>query len=113
MIPLLYTFGVLKKRLSLEALVEKTARNPARLMGLYPRKGALLPGSDADLVILHPTRRRPYAPGDRETRADWTPYDGWPLAGFARTALLRGRVVVDGYRIVAPAPSGQWLARRR
>jgi len=111
LLPLVYTHGVLKGRLTLEEMCLKLATNPATLMGLAPRKGAIAVGADADLAIIHPTRTLRVDPATMETNADWSPYDGWELAGFARTTLSRGEVIVDDYRVVGAAGRGQWLPR--
>ena len=111
LLPLVYTRGVLEGRLSLDEMCRKLSTNPARIMGLYPRKGAIEVGADADLAIIHPTATRTVSPATMETNADWSPFDGWDLAGFARTTLSRGEVIVDDYRVVGAAGRGKWLAR--
>jgi dihydropyrimidinase len=68
-------------------------------------------GADADLAIIHPTATRTVSPSTMETNADWSPYDGWELAGFARTTLSRGEVIVDRYAVVGREGRGQWLPR--
>jgi dihydropyrimidinase len=80
-------------------------------MGLYPRKGAIIVGADADLAIIHPTATRTVTPSTMETNADWSPYEGWELAGFARTTLSRGEVIVDQYAVIGREGRGQWLPR--
>ena len=65
----------------------KPSTNPAKAMGLYPRKGAIRVGADADLVMIHLKKTIQVDPGAMETNADWSPYEGWKLAGFARTTL--------------------------
>jgi dihydropyrimidinase len=112
LLPVTYTHGVLGGRLSIEELCRKLSTNPARIMGLYPRKGAIQVGADADLAIIHPTARKVVDPGAMETNADWSPFDGWPLAGFARTTIARGDVIVDDYRVVGREGRGRWLPRR-
>jgi dihydropyrimidinase len=89
----------------------KLSTNPARIMGLYPRKGAIAVGADADLAIIHPTATRSVTPSTMETNADWSPYEGWELAGFARTTLSRGEVIVDRYAVVGREGRGKWLPR--
>ena len=89
----------------------KLSTNPARIMGLYPRKGAIMVGADADMAIIHPTATRTVTPSAMETNADWSPYEGWELAGFARTTLSRGEVIVDQYAVVGREGRGQWLPR--
>ncbi|HEX6474969.1 MAG TPA: amidohydrolase family protein, partial [Candidatus Limnocylindria bacterium] len=111
LLPLVYTHGVLSGRLTLEELSLKLSTNPARIMGLFPRKGAIVVGADADLAIIHPTATRTVSPSTMETNADWSPYDGWELAGFARTTLSRGEVIVDKYAVVGREGRGLWLPR--
>lgn len=111
LLPLTYTHGVLGGRLSIEEMCRKLATNPARIMGLYPKKGAIEVGADADLAIIHPQSTIAVDPETMEGGADWSPYEGWELAGFARTTLSRGDVIVDDYRVVGKAGRGQWLAR--
>ena len=112
LLPLTYTRGVLGGRLSIEEMCMKLSTNPARIMGLAPRKGAIQIGADADLAIIHPTRTHTVDPATMETNADWSPYEGWELAGFARTTISRGEIIVDDYRVVGRAGRGQWLPRR-
>ena len=68
-------------------------------------------GSDAALAIINPTATRTVSPSTMETNADWSPYDGWELAGFARTTLSRGEVIVDRYAVVGREGRGVWLPR--
>ena len=113
LLPLVYTHGVLEGRISLETLVARLSTDPARIMGLHPRKGAIQVGADADLAILHPTRRHTIDPDQMETNADWSPFEGWELAGFSRTTLSRGEVIVDDYKVVeGNAGRGEWLPRK-
>ena len=111
LMPLTYTSGVLGGRLTLEEMCMKLSTNPAKIMGLYPRKGAIQVGADADIAIIHPNATRTVSPSTMETNADWSPYDGWDLAGFARTTLSRGTVIVEDYKVVGRAGRGQWLPR--
>ncbi len=111
LLPLMYTRGVLEGRLTLEEMCRKLSTNPARLMGLAPGKGAISIGADADLAIIHPTATRTVDPATMETNADWSPYEGWALAGFARTTLSRGETIVDDYRVVGREGRGRWLPR--
>jgi dihydropyrimidinase len=111
LLPLTYTKGVLEGRLTLEEMALKLSTNPAKIMGLFPRKGAIQVGADADLAILHPSATIRVDPASMETNADWSPYDGWELAGFARTTISRGEVIVDGYKVVGREGRGRWLPR--
>ena len=111
LMPLAYTKGVLGGRITLDEMCAKLSTNPAKIMGLAPRKGAIQVGADADLAIIHPTRTMTVNPTSMETNADWSPFDGWELAGFSRTTLSRGEVIVDDYKVVGNAGRGQWLPR--
>lgn len=111
LMPVTYTKGVLEGRITLPQMCAKLSTNPAKIMGLAPRKGSIAIGADADLAIIHPTRTHRVDPSTMETNADWSPYDGWELAGFSRTTLSRGEVIVDDYKVVGKAGRGQWLPR--
>jgi dihydropyrimidinase len=111
LLPLTYTAGVLEGRLTLEEMSMKLSTNPARIMGLAPRKGAIQVGADADIAIIHPTKTLTVSPATMETNADWSPFDGWKLAGFSRTTLSRGDVIVDDYKVVGREGRGKWLPR--
>ncbi len=113
LLPIVYTHGVLRKRIKLERMCDLMSTNPAKIMGLYPQKGAIRVGSDADIAIIHPRERITVDPATMETNADWSPYDGWELAGFARTTLSRGDVIVDDYQVVGEGGRGKWLPRRK
>ncbi len=112
LLPVCYTDGVLGGRLSLVELAEKLAGNPARIMGLAPRKGTIAVGADADLAIFHPDSTLTVDPAQMETNCDWNPYEGRDLAGFSRTTLSRGEVVVNDYKVVGNEGRGQWLPRK-
>jgi dihydropyrimidinase len=111
LMPLTYTHGVLGGRMTLEEMCTKLSTNPAKIMGLYPRKGAIQIGADADIAIIHPKRTHKVEQSTMETNCDWSPYDGWDLAGLSRTTLSRGEVIVDDYKVVGREGRGQWLPR--
>ncbi|HZJ01247.1 MAG TPA: dihydropyrimidinase [Gemmatimonadaceae bacterium] len=113
LLPVTYTHGVLKDRISLEEMTLKLSTNPAKIMGLYPQKGAIEVGADADLAIIHPDRTMKVDCDTMETNADWSPYQGWDLAGFSRTTISRGDVIVSDYRVVGEEGRGKWLPRAR
>jgi dihydropyrimidinase len=113
LLPLTYTNGVLGKQIGIEEMVRKLSTNPAQIMGLYPRKGAIQVGADADIAIIHPTSTITVDPNTMEGGADWSPFEGWELAGFARTTLSRGDVIVDDYQVVEGLQGrGKWLQRK-
>jgi dihydropyrimidinase len=113
LLPLVYTRGVLAGRMPLTRFVEKCCANPAKIMGLYPRKGVLAAGSDADIVIFDPKKTFTVDHATMETGADWNPYQGWELAGFAEHTFVRGRQVVADYKCIGEMGWGQWLPRER
>lgn len=111
LLPVTYTHGVLKNRLTLEEMCMKLSTNPAKIMGLYPRKGAIEVGADADLAIIHPKTTMKVDCDIMETNADWSPFSGWDLAGFSRTTISRGEVIVDDYAVTGREGRGKWLSR--
>jgi dihydropyrimidinase len=113
LLPIVFTRGVKSGRLSLDRMVKACSTNPAKLMGLYPRKGTIAQGSDADLVLIDPDKTIEVDHSAMETNADWSPYQGWPLAGFAETTYCRGRKVVEDYRFVGERGWGRWLPREK
>lgn len=112
LMPVVYTEGVLKDRITIEDMVAKLSTNPARIMGLHPKKGSLSVGSDADIAIIHPTKKIKVDHATMETNADWSPFQDMEFAGFARTTLSRGDVIVDDYKVVGKEGRGEWLPRK-
>jgi dihydropyrimidinase len=108
---LLYTFGVRAGRLSLNRWVETCCTAPARLMGLYPQKGALTPGSDGDLVVFDPEREVMLSPEFLQERVDYTPYAGMRVRGYPEFTVVRGKVVVEGGEFVGERGRGRFLRR--
>jgi dihydropyrimidinase len=110
-LPILWTFGVGSGRITPNQFVAYTSSNPARIFGLYPRKGALLPGSDADLVIWDPARKVRYGLAHSHQRTDYNLYEGWELTGYPEKVFLRGKMIVDGEKWLGRAGGGQFLKR--
>jgi dihydropyrimidinase len=111
-LPVLWTHGVGEGRITPSQFVALTATNPARIFGLYPRKGALLPGSDADLVLWDPNRSVRYGLRYSRHRTDYNLYEGWELTGMPFKVFLRGRLIVDGDRWLGSAGMGTYLSRQ-
>jgi dihydropyrimidinase len=109
-LPIVYAEGV-RRGLPLERIAALTSTNAARLFGLYPRKGILAPGSDADLVIVDPTAEH-VVRADDFPEADYSPWDGWKVAGWPVLTLLRGQVVVEDGRFLGDTLFGCELRRR-
>jgi dihydropyrimidinase len=111
MIPLVYTEGVGKRGLTVNQLVSLTSTNPAKLFGMYPQKGTLAIGSDADLVIFNPEKKITIKAEDLQTNCDWSPYEGWKLVGFPSTTISRGEVVAENGKFVGQVGHGKFLRR--
>jgi dihydropyrimidinase len=113
LMPMLYSEGVAAGRISLARFVELTSVNAARLFGLYPRKGAIAVGSDADLVLWDPRERRVIDGARMQSRAGYSVYNGWRVQGWPRFVMRRGQLVLaDGSSLAAPG-EGQWVSRDR
>jgi dihydropyrimidinase len=110
-LPILWTYGVRSGRISAGQFVALTSTNPAKIFGLYPRKGALLPGSDADIVIWDGERRLKYGVAYAHHRTDYSLYEGWELVGFPEKVFLRGQLIVDGERWLGSPGMGRFLHR--
>jgi dihydropyrimidinase len=89
----------------------KLVLEAARILGLYPRKGALIPGADADVVIWDPEKRVKYGVEHSHQRTDYNLYEGWELVGYPETVFLRGKLIVDGNVWKGAAGQGQFLKR--
>ena len=99
-LPVLWTYGVRQGRLSPNQFVAITSTNPAKIFGLYPKKGAILPGSDADIVIWDPEKHITYGVAHAHHRTDYNLFEGWELVGYPDQVFLRGKLIVD---------RGEWL----
>jgi len=106
---LLYTFGVLQRRMELRQLVHVLSTNPAKIFGLWPRKGDLRPGSDADLVLFDPRPSRVLTAAELHSRAGYSPYEGLTVHGKVRTTIARGQVIYRDGAIVGHPGFGQFL----
>ncbi len=107
-----FSEGHAKGRLTLERFVDVFSANPAKLMGLYPRKGAIAVGSDADLAIWDPDAERTIALGDLHHDSDYSPWEGWQVRGWPVATVLRGKVVVENGELLGSPDDGRWLSRR-
>jgi dihydropyrimidinase len=106
-----WTEGVVKREMSLTRFVDITSSNAARIFGLYPRKGAIAPGSDADLVLMDPRIRKTLAREDFHV-TDYSPWEGWAVSGWPVLTILRGKVIVDHGRLLGSLLDGRALARK-
>jgi dihydropyrimidinase len=112
-LPLLYSEGVRKGRITLERMVALSSTNPAKLFGLYPRKGTIAVGSDADIVIWDPNLTRTIRNEDQLANAKFSIFAGWEVTGWPIVTIRRGEVAYQGGKIMAAAGSGQLAPRHR
>ena len=103
--------GVAAGELSLSRWVEVASTTPARMFGLYPRKGAILPGSDADIVIYDPTATQVLSVSTHHMNVDYSAYEGMRITGRVETVLSRGSLVIDGGSYVGTTGHGKFLTR--
>jgi dihydropyrimidinase len=111
LLPLTYSKGVREGRISLDRMVELLCENPARLFGMWPRKGTLSAGSDADLVIFDPDMAVTISHENLATNCDYNPFDGIAVVGWPITTLVRGSVVVRDRVFCGEAGYGQFIER--
>ena len=110
---LLWSYGVVQGRISPEQFVGLTSTNAAKIFGLYPRKGALLPGADADLVIWDPAKRWVHGVAHSHQRTDHNLYEGWQMVGGPERVYLRGELIVEGDRWLGRPGGGKFLQRQQ
>jgi dihydropyrimidinase len=108
---LVYDGGVRTGRISLNRFVELTSTSPAKIFGLFPRKGTIAPGSDADIVIFDPEKKVRLSQKTLHMKVDYNPYEGREVVGVTDTVISRGRVIIDGGKFVGRAGSGAFIKR--
>ena len=108
---LVYDGGVRTGRISLNRFVELTSTSPAKIFGLFPRKGTIAPGSDADIVVFDPNRTITLSASTLHMNVDYNPYEGRQVTGATDTVLSRGRLVIENGTFVGRAGAGSFLKR--
>ena len=111
-LPVLWTEGVGKGRISANQFVALTATNPAKIFGMYPQKGTILPGSDADIVIWDPNKIVEYGVSWAKHRTDYNLYEGWHLEGYPEKVYLRGKLLVDNQEWYGTRGDGKFIHRK-
>ncbi len=110
---LLFTEGVQKGKISLNKYVEVTSTNAAKIFGMFPRKGCVAVGSDADLVLFDPNEEHTLSVGTHHMNVDYSAYEGWELKGKCKKTILRGQVAVDGGVVRIQKGYGQFVKRSK
>jgi dihydropyrimidinase len=110
---MIHEFGVRAGRISLNRMVELLSTNPAKLFGLYPRKGTIAVGSDADIVVFDPERKHTITSSGDHSKSDYNLFEGTEVTGTPEVVLLRGNVLVEGDQLVASPGIGQFVARAK
>ena len=110
---LIYTYGVKENRINIQKLVEVLAENPAKIFGLYPKKGVIKEGSDADIVIFNPEYKSTIKAEEQIQNVDYNLYEGFPQYGQFEYIFLRGQVIVKDEEIINPNPIGKYQRRNR
>jgi dihydropyrimidinase len=111
-IPVAFTKFVSQRRMSLQRLTAITSTNAAKILGLYPQKGAIAPGSDADLVLIDPNLRKRLTLSDLHADSDYSIWEGFACHGYPIMTILRGKVIVEDGKLMGSSSDGQWLKRK-
>lgn len=112
-LPVIYSEGVAKGRISISDLVRVLCAEPSRMYGLYPKKGVIQPGADGDIVILDPTQERVITHGTLHSAVDYTCYEGLKVQGVIDLVMQRGKVIVKGNQFLGKKGDGQYLKRQK
>ena len=112
-LPAIYTYGVKTGKISMEKMVSLLSTNPAKMFGMYPKKGNIAPGADADLVIFDPSVERVISPEVLHSVVDWNPFNGHTLFGRAEKVILRGNLIVDGDELLVGEGNGTYIERSK
>ncbi len=110
---LMYTAGVLGGKIGLNKMVDLIATTPAKLFGLYPDKGTVAVGADADLVVFDPAVEHTITASALHQNVDYTPYEGFKAKGAVAAVLSRGKVVAEGGKFVGQVGAGKYIVRKR
>jgi len=108
-VPIIFSEGVLKRGLSLQRFAEVVSTNAAKLFGMYPRKGVIAPGSDADIVVFDPDKKHSLNAADLHMGTDLSVFEGMEVTGWPTMTILRGRVIVENEKFVGKPGEGQFI----
>jgi dihydropyrimidinase len=110
---LLFDEGVKKERISIDRMVELVSEQPAKRFGLYPQKGSLLVGTDADIVVFDPEKQKRITPDKLHMKTDFNPYAGKISQGWPRFVFLRGNPILEGNEFIGRKGAGKWINRNK
>lgn len=113
LIPLMLSEGVNKKRISLRRFVQMTSENPARIFGLYPMKGSINIGSDADLMVVDLAKKMKIQSARLHTACDYTPFEDWEVEGLPTMTIVRGKIVMRDGNVIGKPGYGRFLTPKR
>ena len=108
---LLFSEGVYKGKISHNKYVDVTSTNAAKIFGMFPRKGSLSIGADADIVILDPKEKHTLSVNTHHMNVDYSSYEGWTIKGKVETVLSRGRVIIENGKHTGKQGDGEFLKR--
>ena len=111
-LPVAFTKFVVERNMPLQRFVDITSANAAKILGLYPQKGAIQPGSDADIVLIDPALKKTLTLSDLHADSDYNIWEGFACQGYPVMTILRGKVIVENGKLVGSTSDGRWLKRR-
>ena len=110
---LLFSEGVNKKKITLNKYVEVTSANPAKIFGMFPKKGTIAVGSDADIILIDPNTKHTLSSSTHHMKVDYSAYEGWELTGKVKTVLLRGKVAIENGKCLVEKGYGKFIKRNK
>ena len=110
---LVYDGGVRTGKISLNRFVELTSTSPAKIFGLFPRKGTIAPGSDADIVVWDPGKKVTISASTHHSNVNYNLFEGTQVQGAPEVVLVRGQVIVEGNELVGKPGDGEFVKRAR
>ena len=110
--PVTFTKLVSTGRISLKRFAEITSSNAAKILGMYPQKGAIASGSDADIVIFDPDVKKKLTLDDLHSDSDYSIWEGFECSGYPVLTMLRGKIIVEDGKLLGSSSDGKWLPRR-
>jgi dihydropyrimidinase len=110
-LPVAFTKFVAERHIPLQRFVDITSANAAKILGMYPQKGAIQPGSDADIVLIDPNLKKTITLSDLHADSDYSIWEGFACQGYPVMTILRGKVIVENGKLVGSSSDGRWLKR--